>query len=168
MDALTYVPEIEEFYVGFEFEMLTSYGYVNFIFPNIKETHFLMKPGSTLDKLKKTISSTRVKYLDQSDIESLGFTLTDIPEKYPFLERKPLEQKYGEVFSYFSSEEKSIGTTIIHIRDINYVSIRVGVCIDETNSYYNGDILDGSFSGKIKNKSELQKVLKMVGYECKV
>jgi hypothetical protein len=73
-----YTPEISEFYVGFEFELKDYLEY-----QIDKDVHVLNrgwdKQVVTFDFFTKNklmpyfIQSTRVKYLDQSDIESLGW-----------------------------------------------------------------------------------------------
>ena len=61
---LYYTPEISEFHVGFEYEVFDK-------LHNIwnKENNFFLQQGDFKDEI-------RVKYLDQFDIESLGFILT--------------------------------------------------------------------------------------------
>lgn len=135
MDTLTYVPEIEEFYVGFE--------YLEKGVPKIAKTVFYINNAKTLLKqLSMRGPMITVKYLDQSDIESLGFVYTKTDKYNP----------YGLVNEYFKSDSYG-GLTLQHYPDTYHVSLN------------DDNVL---FSGKIKNKSELQKVLKMIGYECKV
>ena len=70
-----YIPTIEEFYVGFEYEYLT----VNNEW--VKDAFMSTKPKDTEQMDFNTIKSIlkdypeelRVKYLDDDDIESLGF-----------------------------------------------------------------------------------------------
>lgn len=143
MDALKekyYKPDISEFHVGFEFEMLSSYGFISVTYPEIKETHFLRKKGDTLNKLKSILSSTRVKYLDQEDIESLGFIYTKTDKYNPY----GVKHIYLKTTSYGEIE-------IRHYPDTYHIGI------DDGNTL---------FSGKIKNKSELKRILNMIGYEC--
>ena len=73
-----YTPELNEFHKGFIFEMMSSYGWVSQTYPNIRETHFLMKEGDTLSKIESILPSLRVKCLNKSDIESCGFEYNPI------------------------------------------------------------------------------------------
>jgi len=59
-----YTPEKEEFYVGFECEILNGFGEWKHI--PIEISHF------TLNEVEN-LKEWRVKYLDRADIESLGF-----------------------------------------------------------------------------------------------
>lgn len=60
-----YTPSIEEFHVGFEYEV---YDRLHNIWN--KENNFFLQQGDFDD-------SIRVKYLDQEDIESLGWIIDD-------------------------------------------------------------------------------------------
>ena len=139
MEDKYYSPKIEEFYVGFEYELLEKIP--------MKDKYWGMKLIKSVftEKIWKSIganvdfftdldnSKVRVKYLDSSDIESLGFKLK-------------VENKYGitfanRLYSIVYSKMKSNHLEIFLIQP--YV-----------NEY------DGlKFSGVIKNKSELKKLL---------
>lgn len=58
-----YTPTIEEFHIGFEYELLTDHH-------DIWDSYQIEDKHDLFDALTET---TRVKYLDQSDIESLGW-----------------------------------------------------------------------------------------------
>lgn len=154
----TYTPEIEEFHVGFEYEFhgMTTGGFAIMDFknntieqmsdPDIKiwdkckvSTNPMFK--RSLDSIENSIVSgqIRVKYLDQSDIESLGFVCTKTDKHNP----------YGLVNEYFKSNSYG-GLTLRHYPDTYHIGLNDG---------------NELFSGKIKNKSELRRVLKMVGYD---
>lgn len=72
IESKYYTPEIEEFYVGFEYEIL-NYKTNNFekiIYPaDYIEAN--IKPIQLLEYIKR--GSMKVKYLDKEDIESLGW-----------------------------------------------------------------------------------------------
>ena len=72
MDNKYYIPSIEEFHVGFEYEILTNYTKEN------EKWEFVNNPF-TIERLEIFIENkhVRVKYLDKDDIESLGFKFTD-------------------------------------------------------------------------------------------
>lgn len=68
MDNKYYAPSIEEFHVGFEYEILVDFG-------KIKGSQWVStKINSWYDSLE---NETRVKYLDKEDIESLGWKLKE-------------------------------------------------------------------------------------------
>lgn len=82
----------------------------------------------------------KVKCLDQEDIESLGFELVDgFYVGKGFVDRK----------------KQWIGHEVRLCIEDGYIELSDG---DKHNPY-------NWFSGTIKNKSELEKVLKMIGYE---
>jgi hypothetical protein len=68
-DNKYYIPQIEEFHIGFEYERK----YISF--EEWKKEIYLLHYDCNLNKLNVRIidGEIRVKYLDQSDIESLGF-----------------------------------------------------------------------------------------------
>lgn len=72
MNEKYYTPTIEEFHVGFEFEINTAKEENDgrYWLPAKINADVLLKGTSLID----LSSNTRVKYLDQSDIESLGWT----------------------------------------------------------------------------------------------
>jgi hypothetical protein len=138
MENKYYTPTIEEFHVGFEFELKDYLEY-----QVDKDVHVLNrgwdKQVVTFDFFTKNklmpyfIQSTRVKYLDQSDIESLGF-------KY---------QKHNTY--YFYKDKWFIRLETTHKPDLIELEIRYEKII----------LLHKVF--KIKNKSELIKLLKQLG-----
>lgn len=138
MENKYYTPSIEEFHVGFECEIESSWGYVKGTYPLILKEDTLT--GFTLNKLgesktlKKVLSSIRVKYLDKEDIESLGWTDGEI---YGLS---------GYVLNYATEDDYQM-------------------YYDEDNQFtqiYNWDAKI-IFEGTIKNKSELKRLLKQLG-----
>ncbi len=148
MKTKYYTPEIEEFFVGFEYEIMPNIG-ISIIDIN--------KPTEKVERLRSTAyekciygsaftwdeitdieaaikeGKCRVKYLDREDIESLGFKQAKYDENwYDFTE--------GRYCMYRESEN-----------DWRWV---IG---DEESEI--------SFEGKVKNKSELKKLLKQLGIE---
>jgi len=127
-----YTPTIEEFHVGFEYEqasmkMAASKKWHKEIF-YLNDSHIDIVKYGSLDK------NTRVKYLDQEDIEELGFTDKSTASREVFSkERLILDKVEPNKFR------------LVYNEDASY------------NSYL--------FYGTIKNKSELKKVLKQIGYE---
>ena len=136
-----YTPEIGEFHVGFEFES----NYVTYS-KDGEWTKVVLKEDLNNEELSWFFTSYkgdavptefRVKHLDREDVESLGF---EIP-------------KGGLDYVY----KKSVGEVYyMLITNPNYpykIEIR---CSHPSWEY-------GNYLGIIKNKSELKKVLKMIG-----
>ena len=120
-----YTPSIEEFHVGFEYEY---------------DGKCVFRIGMSISFMDYLISNgkIRVKYLDQEDIESLGFDLDSTVEQESFYVKGNF-MKGDEYRLIYRDEER---TTEIH----------------STN-----DNNPNSFFGIIKNKSELKKILKQIG-----
>lgn len=122
-----YTPEIEEFYIGFEYEI--CYDELWFVrnipfYPLVKDIQY----------------KYRVKYLDKEDIESLGFSrISDDCFNLPIKEyRGRLNQEIRILIRQ---------TVLIYLAmDMNYN--------DKDNLVL--------FTGNIKNKSELIKLLKQL------
>lgn len=149
-----YTPKIDEFYVGFEFEYMSPYNdkYSNewnaysvsliqiengFSLQNISyiynKSKGIINPKYFLTGIDKKLEKIfRVKYLDKEDIESLGF-------KYN-------TEYHGDYF--YSKEDMEL----IYRPENNWLSIKKS----EDTLLYN------LFYGKIKNKSELKKLLKQL------
>lgn len=133
MENRYYTPSIEEFYIGFEYEMqLREDTWAKYTFPQYPRAGIEWNtdnPISIIEQIKKKY--LRVKYLDSSDIESFGFIhigalwFEDVEKSYRI--RKWKENEI-DIYKYWGSN------------DVTPV-----------------------FKGKIKNKSELQQILKMIG-----
>jgi len=125
MDKGYYTPTIEEFHVGFEIEEW-----------DIKEEEDWVKITVSSEGYKKhPHCEIRVKYLDQEDMEELGFK---------FIETSHENSKW------FQSE-----TALTIVEDKGKYGIFYMYRPRHTNL----------FNGTIKNKSELKRVLKQIGYE---
>ena len=130
MENKYYVPKVDEFHVGFEFE---EGDYVDQ--PNEFWTKQICGKDDTgdLQFYDDVIreGAIRVKYLDKEDIESLRFEqIDDLPEPFTF------RIKYKHYFAYlhFYRIENEIPKIVI-------------------------DSGEGVFSLNIKNKSELKRLL---------
>jgi len=138
MDSRYYKPELSEVHVGFECEANVEGKWIP-----------LMLQG--FDCVEEYVKRDvyRVKYLDRDDIESLGFEY---------------EKAYGKTTgiegSYFKSTHKMNNRSCIWL-DLDLD----GSC--DVTIHNNEDWEDRHtwFQGTIKNKSELKRVLKMIGYE---
>lgn len=137
MNDKYYTPEIEEFHVGFEFEIsvlndnATKHIWIGQTFKGEEtRTYF------TEELEKKDI---RVKYLDREDIESLGF-------KMPMPEGEGLP-------NFYINYDLSCSMMFSNNKDV--------LCrLDMLNSKHK---MKTSYIGKIKNKSELKRLLKQLG-----
>lgn len=128
-----YTPEIEEFHVGFEYEC-QRIKFNNEFTPDVLTNYtYLHVVQSLID-----IGAIRVKYLDREDIESFGFDFK----------------------GYWIREEEG---SIYHndLYGLTYFNGTKTICIWERMQQ--GLEGENYFRGKIKNKSELGRVLKMVG-----
>jgi hypothetical protein len=143
MENKYYTPEIEEFHVGFEYEMLQKSEW-------IKDTYLCnSKLGVTFDDMPELAKLSRVKYLDREDIESLGFE-KDLGERYRRKVDDNLIYNIIEIVPYYTmrQDERENLVRIYFIKQIN-----------DFEQLARSEI----FRGDIKNKSELKKVLKMIG-----
>ena len=133
-----YTPDISEFYVGFEYERFIPRANATEeeCWENIKMSINYL----TLDEIDDEIieNEIRVKYLDQEDIESFGFTKDFIRTKSTTTLGYELNNKCCLFWKNYKSDNSSI---VIH-ELIN-----------------NGDCI---FNGIIKNKSELKKLLQQL------
>jgi hypothetical protein len=130
-----YTPSIEEFRVGFEFEFRHSdykeKGWIKYTTPNLN----IEEEDCPFSCIGYSLEEYRVKYLDQSDIESLGFILNENSNIYH-------KDKY--TLQYCQSMN-------------NHVEVYSNIFKEGYN--------DNLFNGKVKNKSELKVLLKQLGIE---
>ena len=142
-----YTPELEEFHVGFEFEY--NKGGDNWVKHTSGNHDFRdgiidVGVGETDDALYNPFHmgiserEFRVKHLDREDIESLGWVSGE---------------SYG-MSCYLRTDEN--GVAIIDGYQLDFHSWELVEIYQESTS-------DLKFSGTIKNKSELKKLLKQLG-----
>ena len=147
MEPKYYVPEISEFCIGFEFEIFECSGESE-AFSSWQE-HYIKSPNSngwiwTWERLNEKIKTEelRVKYLDSSDIEELGFTY-----------------KGKTIDVWFEKEGNfDMGTWTSYKCQLHYGLHDNRLFIDMIDM---GDEVR-VFNGIVKNKSELKKVLNML------
>lgn len=137
-----YTPKIEEFYVGFEYEEKSSGLWTTQLYNEyspIINQYLCDDYGVKIDSIQDYINQeiVRIKYLDQEDIESLGFN------------HNP-KTSIKNVFTLKTTDETYILKFKVHMRKNFNVSIQ-----DDKSFCY--------FEGLIKNKSELKKVLQLIG-----
>lgn len=145
MDSKYYTPDISEFFVGFEYEQLVQEK--DYFKGWEYRTFTIEKFKGFAENYKEILSRNllRVKYLDSSDIEELGYFMV--------MGSKQLEQYANGDNSlflvYYRLEHKiSIAKIVKRDSDLNMPII-------EDKNFIVRDII-------IKNKSELIKVLKML------
>ena len=136
-----YTPTIDEFCVGFRFEVLNNaiWEWQHMNASRLQEINF--------DDNTDNMSKYRVKYLDKTDIESLGFVdihkgtdRSSIDRCYKYQLRKIVSNKYEPIPTYRI------------LCNLHYYPDKPGII-------YIGGLCDFN----IKNKSELVKLLKMLG-----
>lgn len=134
-----YVPAIEEFHVGFEFEY-QEIEYAQWI----KDSFILnwSREDSSIDHYLD-FGNIRVKYLDREDIESFGFKFNN--------ESDVFNQSYYSLITDFKGQRRMIKFTHGINDTDNYISTHVVGCADST-----------IFLGKIKNKSEFRRILQQL------
>jgi len=139
-----YTPEPEEFHMRFEYEISTREG------AWLKDTYMCnSKVGVTFDDMPELAKISRVKLLDRSDIEDLGFGYDEGSSgHYSFLK---------EIWDGDNSEEYKI----CYMFEDNPTSV---VILKADKAWVMGTSRwKPIFKGTIKNKSKLKDVLKMIG-----
>lgn len=132
MESKYYTPEIEEFHVGFEYEVDND--------PRINDwSKEIVDENSNFKYFEGEYADHRVKYLDKEDIESLGFTLIE-EENKPYSHVCVFRNKLIEIFVQLNEK--------YFPRLVNIKSL--------PGAY------TANFSIKIKNKSELKKLIKQL------
>ena len=146
-----YKPEVEEFYLGFEYDEELKEEWSKLIRPpkDLPNKWYSLKLNTShsfskiINKIK--LEKIRVKYLDKSDIEELGFKcIKDNNGEYMF-------QKIvsDNLFYEINYDEDNQETMIeVYMKPFN----------EDSNKYDSFTL----FHGYIKNKSELKMILKMV------
>lgn len=148
MENKYYTPEISEFYLGFEYELLGSSGKMipGGITQKLEILEYSLDASylNDEDDLKELLDcgEIRVKYLDSSDIEELGFTY-----------------KGKTIDVWFEKEGNfDMGTWTSYKCQLHYGLHDNRLFIDMIDM---GDEVR-VFNGIVKNKSELKKVLNML------
>lgn len=148
MENKYYTPELSEFYVGFEFEVLNNES--KFYIPGLAKNEWSSIESNfgiftSVEKIQRLIldKQIRVKNLDREDIESLGWEHDSTIKSESYFIHKD--------FSLITREEWRLiydsKNNSIDISDLNNIN------------------LSFSFYGTIKNKSELKKIMQMLNIE---
>jgi hypothetical protein len=160
MNDKYYTPEIEEFHVGFEYEVEDfSKGHKNGV-QWVKKTIKSIGRGIEIhegdyDNLAQiealddvyVRNTYRVKYLDREDIE----------EVFEYYERVDGSRDMYKLFKPIFRDRKDKWITVYHVPQTSWVLMYVGEDKHEKHDVSN------LFTGTIKNKSELKRIMKMIG-----
>ena len=150
-EAKYYVPEISEFFVGFEYEIIYEdeppkaykFDITDMLYAQSPETEEFF--GGICSKIEN--KQVRVKYLDSEDIESLGFIfnagVTERTDRF----------SYKNFMLYFNREAKIVRIAEMNRQIVFQRAFPMGVELDYKEL----------FNGTVKNKSKLKQVLKMIG-----
>ena len=146
-----YTPTIEEFHVGFEYEILENWDtYIESSWwPQVYGRN-----GSNPERLgfvsESTLGNTRVKFLDEQDIKELGWLLQgETPS--PFTGRLLKTFKITKVVGFNTGSDYYLETTD---------SSKIRITLFEYSSYGGGK---GEVEVLVKNKSELKKLMSQLG-----
>lgn len=133
-----YTPDISEFHPGFEFEYDTPQPPMGSTSKWEKRVYGDSNEENLIKTWNHHAGFIRVKYLDREDIESLGFKHIEeeVYEKYV-----GREGEYPEKYQLFIEDGK----------------VEIWADILDLNPYQT------LFHGTIKNKSELKRILAMIG-----
>ncbi len=133
MENKYYTPTIEEFHVGFEYEVLALPG-DEWVKVKLTKDNFYLN----IDRVLNHIDQCRVKYIDKEDIESLGYEcLLGSPKRYEYKD-----------YMMYNFNKYNVFTIKIKRSFSKYGEVFVSF-----------DVL---FEGSIKNKSELIKIMKQL------
>ncbi len=144
MENKYYTPELEEFHVGFEYEYksIKSWGWFDDSSGHWVRTKFsggsIENEGTEVDEIEDGNNSVRVKLLDREDIESFGF-------------------------DYYHSGRYEKDDWLLIVNSDGTIRIKQSYSYTEHNDTFIG--YNQKYLGTIKNKSELRKVLSMLGIE---
>lgn len=159
MESNYYTPEIEEFHEGFEYEAYHNHDWF-FLEGAAEWVSTKLSPDQPPYVVPSSILNTaisqgwvRVKYLDQEDIESFGFEL-QTHKKCPF----------GRDVYYIDNPDK-LGFNTGFMYTIHHSENRPDVLQLMIEGYSSYSCPKYQMEYRVKNKSELKKLLKQVGYE---
>lgn len=134
MESKYYTPTIEEFHVGFEYElkfMGKQYSYT-----------FKFNQFDSDDLVDEIVENRiRIKYLDREDIESLGWKYDKQYPGYPWV-----------LYSKETNSDKLDWLGMEYNPTTKYARIFYSYCNEDTDK----------FSGIVKNKSELKRLMQQL------
>ncbi len=158
-DKKYYTPAIEEFHVGFEFEYDNGKEYTT----HEIEEHQLSTPNigeaceseitDIIRDLRKGL--IRVKYLDQQDIESLGWVPNDGHSNWF---KYPINNGYPDCFYHLTTYQPEGNNILRYIIEVDMIIVSVaGIDPYEKRTRHHH-----VFVGTIKNKSELIRLMRQL------
>jgi len=147
-----YTPDISELHVGMEYERFNHLE-GKWIKDYLDYSHFQTILNE--EECDWSEHHIRVKYLDKEDIESFGFSHKNIQESFQ-TEIRNCQLFFGKKCIYESLEKNHLIYYIKYFIEDNHCVIRL-----DNNETKQKNIQ--IFNGEIKNKSELKKILKMIG-----
>ena len=138
-----YTPEIEEFHVGFEYEIKRHGVWGKETWSELLHENYNVdiQHNDPTEVFLESDDWIRVKYLDREDIESLGCKLIGKKDNGSLLFEK----------EYICKRAMEMNNAAIY-----FVALSNHILI------YN-DSGETMFTGTVKNKSELKRILKMIG-----
>ena len=157
-----YVPTIDEFFVGFEFEFL----YQEYVYPveALSENKVKLRGEPTLktEWKKAEYTASFFGYSDEDEVDGVGDDLDGYVELKQ-VRVKRLDQIDLEEIGFLSAEKEHV------FKHKNWTIRVVNWCHVNGAAMYISEYLDAAnvnivFKGFIRNKSELIKMLKMVGH----
>mgnify|MGYP003617108562 CR=1 FL=1 len=138
-----YTPELQEFHFGFEHE---HYDFVTKIWNKV----VIGSDFKAFQDLEKTLQTRRVKLLDKEDLQCLGWTVDYLYQSNPLL----------------IAEFKVSTNESVHLREDQSGAFQISLYFKSDVKQYEqewskqGSIL---FLGRIKNKSEMKKLMQQLG-----
>lgn len=140
-----YKPDISEFHYGFEYESKRSYDKNDDVWDkSVWEFDSFLSVYDDGEYAFDNYAGFRVKYLDKSDIESLGFQYVD----------------GNDLVDLYSTITRLGITWISYYSNFNNIKIWFEDRVRDGSGMFNECYV---FRGKVKNKNELSKILEMVG-----
>ena len=137
-----YTPSIEEFFVGFQYEV--DYGNNNWV----KESIDFAPQVVTLPYMR--LDNIRVKYLDSSDIEEFLNIKPKLGESYIFL--KDVNFRPNWLIGVYAHKIRIFFNPLTKWLKVEYLLT-------------GNEEFEKFFEGSVKNKSEFIKLLRFLGYE---
>lgn len=140
-----YNPSLDEFHVGFEYQLKFPYfGYMDCKFGIDKISHPELDEFE--DELMKIAHAhTRVKYLDKIDLADLGFNITNEETKtYGYYLQ-------GKLYYNDNGSPRELDLWYSHLKDREHIYLSL------KSNHFNGNC-----KVYLKNKSELKRLLKQM------
>lgn len=134
-----YTPELEEFHVGFEYEIFDGVNWRGVSLSAHTHADRTKADYECLDDVSHGLylEHIRVKFLDREDIESLGWKALQTKGPYSLFIRDGYEIRFFDIPVFGNGKFQVLSL--------------------------NGGDHSFIFSGTVKNKSELKKLMKMLG-----